>query len=104
MDSDEREICTYLKGWRGQFVGLAEILRRAAGKRRYGEDPNWAVPVLNRLVEKAVIESDATGHYRLNPPSKQEKKKRWLAPHIRKALEASGQFEQVFEADKEEQF
>src|SRR5262249_35058813 len=67
MDSDEREICLYLKGWPGQFVSVAEITRRAGGKRRGRQDPNWAVPVLTRLVEKGILEADSTGHYRLIP-------------------------------------
>ncbi len=90
MDPDEREINLYLKGCPGQFVSLAEITRRAGGKRRYRDDPNWAVPILLRMVEKGVLESDSTGHYRLKPRGKKEKQKRWVAPHIQKILEKSG--------------
>lgn len=105
MDSDERDICIYLRGWPGQFVALKEINRRAAGKRRFHEDSNWAVPVLGRLVEKGTIESDSTGHFRLKAKPKREKQKQWLAPHIRKALEASGKnFEGVLEIEEESEF
>jgi hypothetical protein len=91
MDSDERDICNYLRGFRGQYIGLAEIARRAAGKRRYREDPNWALPVLGRLMEKHIIEGDATGHYRFKQTTKEDRrKKRWVAPHIRKILQDSG--------------
>ena len=99
MDSDEREICIYLKGWRGNFVSLGEISRRAAGKRRYRQDPNWAVPILGRLVERGLVESDSTGHYRLKPPKPKDKNRKWVSPQIRKILEQSGK---TFEIPAEE--
>jgi hypothetical protein len=67
MDTDERFICDYLKTFRGQFVCQREIARRASGKRRFNDEPNWAVPVLARLVDKRIVEADAAGHYRLCP-------------------------------------
>ncbi len=90
MDADEREICQYLKGWPNQFVSYGEIARRAAGKRRYRLDPNWASTVLARMVEKGSIESDSTGHYRLKVVPKREKSKRWVSPQIRRIIEQSG--------------
>jgi hypothetical protein len=104
MDADERDICLYLKGFSGQFVSFAEISRRAAGKRRYRHEPEWATPVLVRLVEKGVIESDSTGHYRLKSRPKREKPARWVSPEIRKILEKSGKdFEGVFELNEDEE-
>jgi hypothetical protein len=103
MDADEREICLYLKGWPGQFVSFAEIARRAGGKRRYREDPNWPLPILSRMVERGMIESDSTGHYRLKPRSKKEKKQRWVSPQIQKILEKSGKkFDQTYEIEVDE--
>jgi len=100
MDADEKEICQYLKGWPGQFVSVAEISRRAGGKGRYRRDPGWAMPFLSRLVEKGILESDSTGHYRLKPRTKKEKLKRWVSPHIQKILEKSGRsFDQTFEIE-----
>jgi DNA-binding PadR family transcriptional regulator len=90
MDADERDICNYLKTWPGQFVSGREISRRAGGKRRYREEPAWSTPVLSRLVEKGLVESDSTGHYRLRREEKKERKKKWVSPHIRKILEKSG--------------
>ena len=91
MDADERDICLYLKSWAGQFLATAEICRRAGGKRRYRQDPYWAVQVLNRLVEKGHVESDSTGHYRLKPISKKaQRNRKWVSPQIRKILERSG--------------
>jgi hypothetical protein len=89
MNADDREVCLYLRGWPGQFVSVAEITRRAGGKRRSREDPNWAIPVLSRLVEKGIVESDSTGHYRLKPRTKQRKPQKWVSPHIQKLLENS---------------
>src|SRR5215470_2640841 len=103
MDSDERDICLYLKGWPGQFVSLAEITRRAGGKRRGRQEPNWALPVLSRLVEQGFIEADSTGHYRLVKRSQKEKKKRWVSPHIQNILQKSGKsFEGVHEMDEDD--
>jgi hypothetical protein len=104
MDADERDICLYLKGWPAQFVGVGEICRRAAGKRRYHEDPNWAVPILTRLVEKGMVESDATGHFRLVAKHKKEKdNKKWVSPEIRKILEKSGKnFDEVIKVEEQD--
>lgn len=117
MDADESDIVNYLSSWPDQFLSAVEICRRAAGKGRFREDPNWAVRVLNRLVEKKLIVTDAAGHFRIAappvPPASpappvaapdkpaQEapaKPKRWMAPHIRKILEQSGKkFDDVHE-------
>ena len=103
MDADERDVINYLKGWPGQFVGLNEICRRASGKRRSREDPNWALPVLGRLVEKGTVESDATGHFRL-VRAKKDKRKRWVSPQIKKILEESGKkFEGVIDVGDAEE-
>jgi hypothetical protein len=103
MDADEREICLYLKGFPGQFVSFAEISRRAGGKRRYRQEPEWATMVLSRLVEKGLVESDSTGHYRLKFRPKREKTIRWVSPQIRAILDKSGKtFEGVHEVDKDE--
>jgi len=103
MDADERDICLYLKGWSGQFVSVAEITRRAGGIRRGRQEPNWALPVLTRLLEQGILEADSTGHYRLIKRAKKEKTKRWVSPHIQKILEKSGKsFEGVFDVGEED--
>src|SRR5262245_4663102 len=89
MTADEKQICVFLKSWHGQFVSAREISRRAAGKRRLEREPDWAVTPLARLVEKGIIESDSTGHYRLRPRDDQTKR-RWVSPQIKKLLEESG--------------
>ena len=103
MDADERDICLYVKGFPGQFVSFGEISRRAGGKRRYRNEPEWAVPVLSRMVEKGILESDSTGHYRLKIRPKKERPARWVSPEIKRILERSGRnFDGVFEVDAEE--
>jgi|ERR1051325_7811511 hypothetical protein len=102
MDADERDICDYLHSWRGQFVAAREIARRAAGKWRFRDDPNWAVPILVRLTERKVIECDASGHYRLMPEQKKKDRKKWISPEVRKILEQSGKdFAEGVDIDKE---
>jgi len=90
MDADEKDILTYLKVWAGQFISAREIARKAASKKRYQNEPDWAVPVLGRLLEKGLVEADSMAHYRLMPDSKKEKPKRWISPEIKKILEKTG--------------
>ena len=92
MDSDEAEVYAFLKTSPGQFISGREICRRAGGKWRYREDEHWAIPVLRRMVEKTIIESDDTGHYRLpkREDLKQKKKNRWISPEIRAIFQRSG--------------
>src|SRR5215831_19037053 len=108
MDADERDICIYLKSWPGQFVSGREISRRAGGKRRYREDPNWAAPALSRLVERQFVESDTTGHFRLRRKARmqqQQQQGRWVSPEIRTILQRSGKdFGQIIEIEEPEGF
>ena len=90
MDADERDIVNYLKSWPGQFVSAREIARRASGKFRFRQDPDWASGAIGRLVERDIIESDSTGHYRLIRKALKEKPKKWISPAIRTILKESG--------------
>jgi hypothetical protein len=90
MDSDEREIYYFLKTWGSEFVGGKEIARRAGGKRKFGENPEWAKPLLMRMVERGIIENDTLGRYRVKPVGKKGKDKRWVSPEIAKILQESG--------------
>lgn len=58
------EILAYLKTDSGRFVSLAEISRRAGGRRRFEESPSWAKRLLPPLVEAGLVEMNARGHYR----------------------------------------
>ena len=91
MDSDERQIFSYLKSWGKQFVSAREIARRAGGKRRFRDEPQWSFPVISRLMEQNLIETDGLGHYRnVQTTSEAKRKKRWVSPHLRRILERSG--------------
>jgi hypothetical protein len=99
MDEDEEEICTYLKTWSGQFVSGREIARKAGGKWRFRDNPIWATPILLRLVEKGILESDSTGYYRLKPKLR-KKPKKWVSPQLKAILEKSGKnFGDLLDAD-----
>lgn len=89
MDADEREIYQFLKSWGSEFVAAREICRRAGGRKRFHDEPEWAKPVLLRMAERGILESNATGHYRIKPVKK-IKGKRWVSPDIASILKESG--------------
>ena len=91
MDADEREIFRFLKSWGNQFVAAREICRRAGNKRQFQEEPDWARPALLRMVGRGILESDATGHFRITPISRKDRKKLWVEPDIAKILEENGE-------------
>jgi len=90
MDADEREIFHFLKTWGAEYVGAVEIARRAGNKKKFFEDPNWAKPVLMRMADRGILQSDSSGRYRIKPLSRKDKNKRWVAPDIAKILQESG--------------
>lgn len=91
MDAEEREVYYYLKSWKDVFISAREICRRAGGKKRYQNEKEWAKPVITRMVEKGILETDSGGHYRLKAVDKKIwKDKRWVSPHIARILKDSG--------------
>jgi len=91
MDADEKQICNYLKAFPSQFISGREISRRAGGKWRFRKEPDWATQPLARLIDRGILEADASGHYCLRPRKESEKKNRkWVSPQIKKILEKSG--------------
>ncbi len=101
MEADESLICTYLKLYQGQFVSAAEICRRAGTRKQYQRDRHWALPILKRLVEKGILQSDSTGHYRFVPPREKDQKKKWISPEIRKILQQSGKTFEVVDPEQD---
>ncbi len=94
MDADQTLICQYLKQSPDDFVSRKEICRRAGGKWRYREDEHWAVPGLRQLVERNLVESNDTGHFRLIKEGSKNsggKQRFWFSPTIRSVLKQSGQ-------------
>jgi hypothetical protein len=91
MDADENEIVAYLKQFGRQFVSSREICRRAAGKQRYREEPYWANQPLLRLVERAILETDSAGHFRMVPDEKDQRShQEEKAQHAKKLFEEAG--------------
>ena len=90
MDVDEREIYLFLKTYGADYVALREICRRAGGRKRYHEDHEWARPILQRMVERAILETNSEGQYRVKPVPKKKKGDRWVSPDIAKILQESG--------------
>jgi hypothetical protein len=105
MDSEEREIFHFLQTWGDQFVGGKEIARRASTKKKFNDNPEWAKPMLSRMQERGVLESNALGQYRIKPVSHKSKDKRWVAPDIAKILQENGvQVEGVAETGTDEYY
>jgi hypothetical protein len=90
MDTDEREIFQFLKSWGADFVNGTEICRRAGGKRKFHKDPNWAKPILMRMEERHILESDSQGRFRIKPVPRKNKHTQWVSPDIAKILQESG--------------
>ena len=103
MTGDEREIYIYLKAFRKEFLSAREICRRAGGKRRFQQDEDWAKPVLNRMVDRGILETDSAGHFRIMPyEADAMKKKKWVSPEIQRILRQSGKdFSQVVISEEE---
>jgi hypothetical protein len=88
-------IINFLKSAPDSFFSGTEIARKAGQKGLFRENPDWAKPVLFRLVEEDFVETDAYGHYRLIPDETQKTKTSLpLAPHIAEILARS---ERVFD-------
>ncbi|MDR3459182.1 MAG: hypothetical protein P4N60_17265 [Verrucomicrobiae bacterium] len=71
-------------------MNAKEIARRASTKKRFSEDPDWAKPVLMRLAENGILESDTSGRYRIKPENKHDKAHRWVSPDINQILKEGG--------------
>ena len=65
MGTDEMCIYEFLKASPTDYVTEREIARRAAGKKRFRENEDWARGVLFRMVKDQILETDGCGQYRL---------------------------------------
>jgi len=90
MDTDERDIFQFLKTWGADFTNAKEVARRAGSKKKFYDDPEWAKPILMRMEERGILESDIQGRYRIKPLPKKKQGKQWVAPDIAKILKESG--------------
>ncbi len=90
MDSDEHDIFKFLKTWGAEFTSAMEVCRRAGSKKRFYEEPSWAKPIMQRMEERGILESDIQGRYRIKPVANKKKGNKWVAPDIAKILKESG--------------
>jgi hypothetical protein len=90
MDTDEREIFQFLKSWGANFINATEICRRAGGRKKFHEDPGWAKPILLRMAERGILESDNSARFRIKPVPRKAKHTQWVSPDIAKILAESG--------------
>jgi hypothetical protein len=90
MDTDEREIFQFLKSWGANFLSATEVCRRAGGRKKFHEDPGWAKPILLRMAERNILESDNSGRFRVKPVPRKSKHTQWVSPDIAKILAESG--------------
>jgi len=103
MQSEEKAIIDYLKGWPTAFVSAKEIALKACGRKRFEDDQGWAIPFLVQMVRLGMIETDHLGHYRLVLEKKKPKKETHVSPQILKILKSSGKsFEGIEEVEEEE--
>lgn len=65
LSAEAAEIITYLKTAHGKFVSLAEISRKAGGRRRFEESPNWAKNLMPLMLDAGMVEVNSRGHYRV---------------------------------------
>ena len=91
MDADERDIFQFLKSWGSNYLAAREICRRAGGRQRFNEEPDWAKPILLRMEGRGVLESNATGQFRIKPVRKiKEKSEGSVSSEVAKLLKESG--------------
>ena len=106
MDADELAIYYYLKSRRPKSVPVRDIGRHVGGKRKFRYNTDWATPVLQRMIDRGILETDAEGFYRIkHMPQKDTQGKRWASPQIAEILKASGKvFENLITAEDEDEY
>ena len=65
LSQEERLVLDYLATSPQSFFSPREVCRRAGDKQTYSEEPNWAMPILSRLLVRRLVETDANGRYRI---------------------------------------
>jgi len=90
MDAEERDIFQFLKIWGAGFTAPREIARRAGSKKRSHEDPDWAKPILLRMEDRGILESDLQGRFRIKTVPKQKQARQEAAPEAAQILQESG--------------
>ena len=90
-------IVNFLKTAPKAFFAEREIARKAGQKGQFRANPDWAKPILFRLANEDIIQTDAFGHYRIAPKREQAPEREQatrqsipLAPCVEQALAGSG--------------
>jgi len=84
-------IVNFLKTAPEAFFSQREIARKAGQKGQFRANPDWAKPILFRLANEDIIQTDAFGHYRIAPEREQAKRQSIpLAPCVAQTLASSG--------------
>jgi hypothetical protein len=65
VGTEALEVLAYLKTSPGNFVPLGDISRRAGGRRKFDESPDWARGLMPSLVDAGLVEVNERGHYRV---------------------------------------
>jgi hypothetical protein len=84
MGHDEDAILAYLAKFPGGYVSPMEVGKRAASRKRYNENPDWAKAIMARMAQAGVLECNAVGHYRIKVHEREEE------PHVKEPREYSG--------------
>jgi hypothetical protein len=90
MQSEQKAISEYLKGWSDAYVSGREIARKACGRARFEEDRDWATPILTQMALLGTLETDCFGGYRLKLDRKRKRPKTHISPQYMKILQSSG--------------
>ena len=83
-------IVNFLKTAPEAFFSQREIARKAGQRGQFRTNPDWAKPILFRLANEDIIQTDAFGHYRIVPGREQAKRGSIpLAPCVAQTLASS---------------
>ena len=74
LSAEALDIIAYLKTAPNKYVSILEISRRAGGRRRFEESPNWAKDLMAPLMDAGLLEVNARGHYRAAVETESETK------------------------------
>ena len=80
MNSDDNLVLSYLGKFPYAFVSAMEVCKRAADRKRFAAEPDWAKQVLITLTQQHVLECNAMGQYRIKPPEEEQKHRKAYVP------------------------
>jgi hypothetical protein len=64
-EQDEKLVLDYLRAYPECFVSATEVARKAGGRQRFVEDPQWASRTLLNLLARRLVQMNESGHYRI---------------------------------------